>query len=344
MEILYDINNEEYLKELEDIDIEELDKSEIVQEYINDNKKSKRGRKSSLNKTDRYYFSDREEKAVLDFNEYNRIIDETTKEILSIIFGCKKDEVELHCSGKTIYEIVDLFNNTQFDDVNKLYQISEIKTVIESAKNENEKIFNNILHPAFTKMIESIMRRYHLFVPNEESGDTFSDTMSFLITKMNKFNENKNNKAYSYYGNICKNYIIGKIQQFQKSIKRNPSYDNEEGGIDIINDSRYATTVDNRKAIAREIVKKLTERINIMTSDPKKYDLKENEVKLGRALTNLFENWDFVMTTSASNKLNKSACLFFLREQTGMDTKGVRDNMKKFQKEFLMIKNYVIEK
>jgi hypothetical protein len=72
------------------------------------------------------------------------------------------------------------------------------------------------------------------------------------------------------------------------------------------------------------------------------YQLKESETKLAKALINLFENWDYVMSADGSNKLNRNAVLFFLREETGLDTKGVRDNMKKFRKEYLMIKDYVV--
>ena len=72
------------------------------------------------------------------------------------------------------------------------------------------------------------------------------------------------------------------------------------------------------------------------------YQLKDSEIKLAKALINLFENWDYVMSTEGSNKLNRNAVLFFLREETGLDTKGVRDNMKKFRKEYLMIKDFVI--
>ena len=80
-----------------------------------------------------------------------------------------------------------------------------------------------------------------------------------------------------------------------------------------------------------------------MTNDPYTYDLKESEVKLGKALANLLDNWDYVISTDGSNKLNKNAILLFLREQTGLDTKGIRDNMKKFKNEFLIIKKFVIE-
>ena len=221
-----------------------------------------------------------------------------------------------------------------------------VLTYLEASKIGDEStmnyLYNEILRPAFTKMVESIMRRYKLYVPNEETGQTFNDTLSFLITKMDKFETEKDKKAYSYYGNICKNYIIGKIQTYNKSLVRNPSYDSDETEIDIINDNRYAIKTDKGSKIASEIVEKLISRFNEMTSDAEKYDLRENEVKLGKALANLLDNWDYVISTDGSNKLNKNAILFFLREQTGLDTKGIRDNMKKFKKEFLIIKKYVI--
>ena len=80
-----------------------------------------------------------------------------------------------------------------------------------------------------------------------------------------------------------------------------------------------------------------------MVNNPDVNDLKPNEIKIGRALVNLLNNWEYVLSTDASNKLNKNAILLFLRESTGLDTKGIRDNMKKFRKEFLIIKNAVIE-
>ena len=45
-------------------------------------------------------------------------------------------------------------------------------------REEKNKIFNTVLLPALTKMIESIIRRYKLFVPEEEFQQTFNDTIS----------------------------------------------------------------------------------------------------------------------------------------------------------------------
>ena len=52
---------------------------------------------------------------------------------------------------------------------------------------ERNRIFKTILYPAFTKMIESIIRRYKLYVPDEEFDQTFKDTISFLLTKITNF-------------------------------------------------------------------------------------------------------------------------------------------------------------
>ena len=57
----------------------------------------------------------------------------------------------------------------------------------EISDHRREKIFNSILYPAFTKMIESIIRRYKLYVPNEQFSDTFGDTISYLMTKIDHF-------------------------------------------------------------------------------------------------------------------------------------------------------------
>jgi hypothetical protein len=305
--------------------------------------KKKRGRKPSKDKKSKYYFSDKEEAAVIDYNQYSKTISESTTKMLKLVFDCDDEGLKLLRSGRTTFEMLNIAENMPIEDKNKAYQISELKNIIECSRIENEKIYNTILRPVFSKMIESIMRRYKLYVPNEESGDTFNDTLSFLITKMDRYDEDKDTKAYSYYGNICKNYIIGKIQQYDKSLVRNPSYDDEDTDIDIMNDNKYVSLNDPGTKIAKEIVNKLIKQFTIMADNPDTYDLKENEVKLGRALANLLENWDYVISTDGSNKLNKNAILFFLREQTGMDTKGIRDNMKKFKNEFLIIKKYVIE-
>ena len=56
-------------------------------------------------------------------------------------------------------------------------------------------------------------------------NDVHSDTHSFLMTKVDKFKPAKNKKAYSYFGTICKNYLMGQILKDQKETNRKISYE-----------------------------------------------------------------------------------------------------------------------
>ena len=51
------------------------------------------------------------------------------------------------------------------------------------------------------------------------------DTHSFLMTKIDKFKPAKEKKAYSYFGTICKNYLMGQIMNDQKETNRKISYE-----------------------------------------------------------------------------------------------------------------------
>lgn len=69
--------------------------------------------------------------------------------------------------------------------------VNEEDAIVQYLKSTNEaeknKIFNDILYPALTKMIESIIRRYKLFVPDEDFEQNFSDTISYLLTKIQNY-------------------------------------------------------------------------------------------------------------------------------------------------------------
>ena len=83
--------------------------------------------------------------------------------------------------------------------------------------------------------------------------------------------------------------------------------------------------------------------IETMINDYDKYSLNENEIKVGKALVMLLKNWEEVLPNGGSNKLQKSSVLYFLREETMMSTKEVRDNMKKYKNIYKFIKKSCLE-
>ena len=214
-----------------------------------------------------------------------------------------------------------------------------------STKDEKDRIFNEKLLTAFTKMTESIIRRYNLYPPDETFQETFDDTMSFLMTKIENFNPESGYKSYSYCGTIIKNYLIYKINQFAKNQKRNSSYDaydTEE--ISSINDAmRYSYNDDSSKlAFLNELMKKTAKDIQEVVDEPEKNKLSENQIKVGKALVELLNNWEDLFSRMGSDKFNKSSILMFLKETTLLSTKEIRDSMKGYRSMYYMLKKNMI--
>ena len=263
---------------------------------------------------------------------------------------------------------------------------------------EKNRIFNTILYPALTKMIESIIRRYKLFVPDEEFEQNFSDTISYLLTKINHFKPeiycydpytgNTDNidfvevseseyrekvkcaeetdpefihvdfesdeektvnfkkvlhkyKAYSYCGTVCRNYLMYKCSQYTKKKLRNSSY--EDVYEDINNDERFSTDEEGFATHAENLVNSVTNEIEKMISEREENGLTDNEVKVGTSLITLFRNWERVLPHEGTKKLQKSTILYYLREDTMMTTKELRDNMKCFKFLYYFLKEKEIK-
>lgn len=275
----------------------------------------------------------------------------------------------------------------------------------ETDIDEKNKLFNTVLYPALTKMIESIIRRYKLFVPDEDFDQNFNDTISYLLTKISHFKpqitgytlidnekdikkhsfeimseedlkskirnakdsdpeyvvvyygiddeycddiekkyfkkETHNYKAYSYCGTVCKNYLMYKSSQYTKKKMRNTSYD--EIFEEISNSTKFSTIDVDYGEIAEKLVTEIADEIEKMVLNYNAHMLTENEIKVGNALVELLRNWEEVLPNGGSNKLQKSSVLYFLREETMMSTKEVRDNMKKYKCIYKLLKKMAIE-
>lgn len=262
---------------------------------------------------------------------------------------------------------------------------------------EKNRTFNEILYPALTKMIESIIRRYKLYVRDEEFDQTFSDTISYLLTKISNFKPTayvyeklddvtddpdeeytevseydyqslyknpteespkllkvlcgasydepyyeyyrlvmKKYKAYSYCGTVCKHYLIQKNVQLTREQRRVVSYDFFP---DSLNELNAYPTDDSGYKTAEKLIKQSSCEIKKMLDDPVLNDLNEDEIKVGKALVYLLDNWETVLIGNESNKLQKSSVLYFLREQTMMETKELRENMTKYKDIYYILKD-----
>jgi hypothetical protein len=140
---------------------------------------------------------------------------------------------------------------------------------------EKNRIYLECLQPAFTKMIESIIRRYNLYLPDEIFQETFDDTMSFLLTKIEHFKPDSGFKAYSYCGTICKNYLILKIKQYNNNLIRNDRYEVIQN--DIVDNVKFSYDSDNDQIqFLTELLENITKEISAMLESKESFKLNEN--------------------------------------------------------------------
>ena len=203
----------------------------------------------------------------------------------------------------------------------------------ESAEEKN-KIYNEFLRAPLDKMISSIIRRYKLYRKDMEFNEINVDTHSFLMTKVDKFKPSKNKKAYSYFGTICKNYLMGQIIKDQKETNRKVSYEDISSSIEERPDMSYRIDED---IVGSDLV--INEYLNELKLFIDNESLSDNEKKLGYALVDLFENYEEIFSGAENNKFNKNVILLSLREMTNLSTKEIRGSIKKFKKLYLIIQS-----
>ena len=199
-----------------------------------------------------------------------------------------------------------------------------------STMDEKNKIYNVYLRYPLDKMISSIIRRYKLYRKDMNFNEIHTDTHSFLMTKVDKFVPSKEKKAYSYFGTICKNYLMGQILKDQKEFNRKVSYEDISSNLE--NSMKMVYYLETEPQKDSNLIPEL---ITLIKEILETEELNENEYKLGLALTDIFENYENIFPATDNNKFNKNIILLSLREITNMSTKEIRSSMKKYKKIYM---------
>ena len=208
--------------------------------------------------------------------------------------------------------------------------------LLAETSEEKNKIYNEFLRGPLDKMISSIIRRYKLYRKDMDFNEIHCDTHSFLMTKVDKFKPAKEKKAYSYFGTICKNYLMGQIIKDQKETNRKVSYEDMSESIEQRPDMMYRIDEDQ---VDTSII--ITEYLRELKDFIEGENLNDNERKLGYALIDLFDNYESIFSGADNNKFNKNVILLSLREMTNLTTKEIRSSMKRFKKLYIFIQSKI---
>lgn len=215
-----------------------------------------------------------------------------------------------------------------------------IKFLESTDEAERNLIFNEWLRAPLEKMIESIIRRYKLYRKGVSFEELHSDTISFLMTKVHKFESGRGKKAYSYFGTITKHYILGLLMKDEKYMKQTMAYEDVSDSLESREDLVYS--IDEDKISMDDFINKIIVGIEneLNGEQPQsKKKLTENEKKVGYALIDILKNWETAFESmNGGSKYNKNSVLETMREYTHLSTKDIRLAMKRFKELYEFLK------
>lgn len=222
------------------------------------------------------------------------------------------------------------------------YGVDQEKAVVmfldATTVEEREKIYREFLQEPINKMIESIIRTYKLYRQSYEFNDLHADTLSFLMTKFDKFKPEKGKRSFSYFGTICKNYLFGEMVKEYKKNMSLVDIDQSEG--EVLKRDELLYRIDNDDLDLNIFIESLAANIR---KDLEEDNLSENEFKVGHSLAKILEEWRelFSQVNDGKNspKFNKNLILLYIRNMTGLNTKEIRNSMKRFKSLYKVFKD-----
>lgn len=219
---------------------------------------------------------------------------------------------------KTKRKKKEYWNKVQEDAVAKYLSL-------DPESEEANRVFEEHIYEPLKKLVENIMFTYKLNITEMEVEEQVFDTMSFVISKFDKFDPSMGHKSFSYYGTVAKNYMIA---------QRNKNYNSKIKRVDIEDilgfefeqmlfvEPEAETEYKSNTFLFAVVANDLEDMIkNDMTLD-------KNVYKLAEAIVYLLKNYQYI------NVHNKRQFYFIAREFTGLSAKEITKALVKIKEVF----------
>jgi len=162
------------------------------------------------------------------------------------------------------------------------------------------------------------------------------------MTKFDKFKPEKGNKSFSYFGTVCKNYLYNEMM---KEYKKNTSFVNiDDTEQDFLRREDLLYRIDEPDSDLTNFIDQLALSIK---EELRTENLTDNEFKVGHSLVKILEEWRELFNqndhSKNSTKFNKNLILLYIRNMTGLNTKEIRNSMKRFKSLYALFKNKYLE-
>ena len=207
----------------------------------------------------------------------------------------------------------------------KVHEDAILEYVATDSLERREELYVEYIKPVFNELVDKIVYTYK-FTSLSNINDLKEECKSWLITILDKFDDSKGSKAFSYFSVIVKNWFIHRVKKQSQLMRRELQFDNmprviEEEYLSVENP--YIETRENK-----EFFDALWGEIDSWDKVP----MKENERKVYEAVKILLSSPEDIEI------FNKKAIYLYLREITGLNTKQVVTNLNKIRTKYKRFK------
>lgn len=201
-------------------------------------------------------------------------------------------------------------------------ELAIIKYNITEDLGERNKIYREEIHHPLFKLTQNLIHTFKFYYTEETNlEDLQHEVITFLLTKLDKFNPEKGAKAYSYFGTIAKRYLIASNQKNYKKRMELLSLDSlnieQEDGEYVYGDTLDTSEITPETILTQEsedITEFLDAYIEHCTENIYSIFPNSDDAKIADAILNLFRRREKISI------FNKKALYIYIREQVDIKT------------------------
>jgi len=201
-------------------------------------------------------------------------------------------------------------------------------------KKLKDHLYKEYIEFSLFKMTQSIIHTYKFYYALLDDGvdDVINEVISFVITKLDKFDPTKKGKAgkpvraYSYFQTVIKRYLILKNQKSYKYTQSNGIIDTKVE--EMFTENNLSDNEGNRGGFDNAFIKYVNYNFDKMFYN---YDIKVKRVG-GCLLTLLNSNKDNIVSF-------KKAIYLYLREMSGENTNTITKTIKILKSHYISTYN-----
>lgn len=212
-----------------------------------------------------------------------------------------------------------------------------IEYINEKSSEKRNVIYRTKLHEPISKMVHIIVRKYKVYIGNENIRDVEVNVLAHTVEQITKFKPEKGNKSYSYLGTVAKHHVmlIGK-QLYKKdtshldfdSVYDDEFEENHDFKADIVTD-----TTDYAELKLKLILNKLKEGVENNSFDKK-------DILVVNALIHIFDNMElYLFDYKSTAKQDRNKLFLIIKERTNLTTKDIKNsviNISKYHKDIIL--------